>query len=382
MQSTGLRSEPTRSIRPSWLLLTGCWLAVFLAVWSALKPLTPSPLNDPSYAARPVDPRADLLPQEKATIDVFREASPSVVHITSSNYRRDMFGLNIFEIPLGTGSGFIYDQEGHVVTNYHVVQAGSKWRIKLADGSDWDAELVGAEPDKDIAVLRIKAPAEQLRPIKLGTSEDLVVGQSVLAIGNPFGLDQTLTTGVVSALGREIESITGRKIRDVIQTDAAINPGNSGGPLLDSAGRLIGVNTQIASPSGASAGIGFAVPADIVNDIVPDLIRYGAVRRPTMGVTFAEDRIARRLGVRAVLIVEVVPGSGADEAGLRGTKVDSRGYIHQLGDIIIKVNDRDVRTGNELKDALESTSAGSEVTVSYVRDGEVKTAKVRLSYNE
>jgi S1-C subfamily serine protease len=359
--------------------MLGVWTAVFLLVWSAVRPERSSPVHDPSAQPSPVVARGDLAPDEKATIDIFREVSPSVVYITSSELGRDFFGFDVFEIPRGAGSGFIYDRDGHIVTNFHVVQGGSRWTVTLADESQWEARRVGVDPDRDLAVLKIDTPVQKLKPIVVGTSHDLQVGQKVFAIGNPFGFDQTLTVGVVSALGREIQAVTGRKIRDVIQTDAAINPGNSGGPLLDSAGRLIGVNTQIASPSGASAGIGFAVPVDIVNETVPDLIRYGRVLRPGLGVMLFPDRQTRRIGIRGLLIDSVEEGTGAAEAGLRGTVVDRR-YIRQLGDIIVKIDDQEVRTLNDLKDVLESYSLGDEVRVTYVRNDKRRVAKVKLQY--
>ncbi len=234
-------------------------------------------LNDPRAAARAVTARGELFTDEKSTISLFKQASPSVVHITAITVQRDFFSLNLYQIPEGTGSGFVWDTNGNIITNFHVIQNADAAQVTLADQSAWKARRVGAAPDKDLAVLRIDAPANRLKAIPLGTSKDLQVGQRVFAIGNPFGLDQSLTTGVISALGREIESVTRRPIQGVIQTDAAINPGNSGGPLLDSAGRLIGVNTAIYSPSGGSAGIGFAIPADTVNRIVPELIRYGKI---------------------------------------------------------------------------------------------------------
>jgi S1-C subfamily serine protease len=221
-----------------------------------------------------------LTDDERETIALFEQASPSVVYITSLSVRRDLFTLNVLEIPQGTGSGFVWDDAGHIVTNFHVIQNADRAQVTLADRSTWVAELVGVAPAKDLAVLRIDAPAAKLRPLPVGSSEDLRVGQTVLAIGDPFGLDQTLTTGVISALGREIESVAQIPIRDVIQTDAAINPGNSGGPLLDSSGRLIGVNAAIYSPSGAYAGIGFSIPVDTVKWVVPELIEHGELRRP------------------------------------------------------------------------------------------------------
>lgn len=367
-----------------WPTMLGIWAIVFLLVWALFPPEQASPLHNPSAQARTASPRGDLTADEKATINIFRDVSPSVVYITSTELGRDFF-LRVFEIPRGAGSGFIYDRDGHIVTNFHVIQGGTRLRVTLSDESEWEAKHVGSEPDKDLAVLKIDAPPELLRPITLGTSSDLQVGQKVLAIGNPFGFDQTLTVGVVSALGREIESITGRKIRGVVQTDAAINPGNSGGPLLDSAGRLIGINTQIASPSGASAGIGFAVPVDIVNDIVPDIIRYGRVLRPGLGVTLFEPWQTRRLflslGLRGGLLIESVSeGGGAAHAGLRGTIADRRGRIQRLGDVLVQVGDQTVSSVNELKDALEPYKVGDTPQVTYIRDEKPKTATVKLQY--
>jgi len=215
---------------------------------------------------RAITPRGDLAEEEKTTIALFRQASPSVVHITTLAVRQDAFSLDVFQIPQGTGSGFVWDNQGRIVTNFHVIRDADAAQVTLADHSSWKARLVGAYPDKDLAVLMVDAPKDRLHPIAIGTSHDLQVGQRLFAIGNPFGLDQSLTTGIISALGREIESVNRRAIKDMIQTDAAINPGNSGGPLLDSSGRLIGVNTAIYSPSGASAGIGFAIPVDEVMD--------------------------------------------------------------------------------------------------------------------
>jgi S1-C subfamily serine protease len=256
------------------LLLVG---AAAVLVWRLSPPLSEHG-SEASAVSRPVTAREGLFEDEKRTIGIFRQASPSAVHITTLAVRRDRLTRNLSRIPQGTGSGFIWDREGRVVTNYHVIQGADAADVTLADQSVWKARLVGGFPDKDLAVLVIDTPKERLRPVPLGTSHDLEVGQSVFAIGNPFGLDQTLTTGIISALGREIESANGQTIGDVIQTDAAINPGNSGGPLLDSAGRLIGVNTAIQSPSGASAGIGFAIPVDEVNRVVPQLIRDGKSR--------------------------------------------------------------------------------------------------------
>jgi S1-C subfamily serine protease len=334
-------------------------------------------LNDPRATIRTVSPRGELTPGEKSTIALFRQASPSVLHITAISVQRDLFTLNLYQIPEGTGSGFIWDHSGNVITNFHVIQNADVAQVTLGDQTTWKARRVGVAPDKDIAVLRIDAPENRLQPIPIGTSKDLQVGQSVFAIGNPFGLDQSLTTGVISALGREIESVTRRPIQGVIQTDAAINPGNSGGPLLDSAGRLIGVNTAIYSPTGASAGIGFAIPVDTVNRIVAELIRYGKVTRPGIGVQIAEEQIADRLGVKGILVVDVVPGSAAAKAGIRPTRREDSGRV-RLGDVITAVDGKKIESPNELFLLLENYKVGDVVNISLLRDGKNVQTKVIL----
>lgn len=334
-------------------------------------------LNDSRAAPRAVTARGELFSGEKSTIALFRQASPAVVNITAIGVQRDLFTLNLYQIPQGTGSGFVWDTRGNIITNFHVIQNADTAQVTLADQSNWKARVVGVAPDKDLAVLRIDAPANRLPPIPIGTSKDLQVGQSVFAIGNPFGLDQTLTTGVISALNREIESVTRRPIQGVIQSDAAINPGNSGGPLLDSAGRLIGVNTAIYSPSGASAGIGFAIPVDTVNRIVPELIRSGKVTRPGLGVQIADEQIAQRLGVSGVLVVDVAKGSAASRAGIQPTRRDAEGRL-RLGDIIVAIDGKKVTTPNDLFLLLEKYQIGDAVTVSMLRDGKTIQAKVTL----
>jgi S1-C subfamily serine protease len=337
----------------------------------------PGRLNGAVAEPRPVTARGDLAADEKATIELFERCSPSVVFITSLA-RRPVNLFEMTEVPQGAGSGFVWDRQGHVVTNFHVILDSDSLVVTLADQSNWKATVVGTEPDKDLAVLRIAAPEAKLPPILVGTSRDLKVGQKVFAIGNPFGLDETLTTGIVSALGRTIESVTGRKIQDVVQTDAAINPGNSGGPLLDSAGRLIGVNTQIASPSGASAGIGFAVPADTVNEVVPQLIAHGRVIRPRLGIRPMQENLLRRLGVSGVLVGTVDKDSGAARAGLRGTSRDADGSF-VLGDVIVGVAGQDVANYDDLVTALEKQKIGDAVPVRIVRDGKERTVDVTLS---
>src|SRR5262245_8939468 len=282
-------------------------IAVLLVVqmWStSARRGAPAVSLDPAAAPRPIAPAGDLAQDEKATIDLFKQASKAVVHVTTAELGRDLY-LNVLEIPRGTGSGFLWDEKGHVVTNYHVVEEANRFKVTLANQKTYDASPIGAAPDNDLAVLQIEAPAAELQPLLVGTSADLEVGQKVFAIGNPFGLDQTLTTGIISGLGRQITSRTGKAIDGMIQTDAAINPGNSGGPLLDSRGRLIGVNTAIFSPSGASAGIGFAIPVDSVQRIVPQILRHGRVIRPTLEAQFFPDSMLRRMGLKGVLIGRV-----------------------------------------------------------------------------
>ena len=343
--------------------------------WLLFQTFQPS-LNNPKAMPRTVEARGDLAADEKNTIDIFRNAAPSVVYITSIALRRNLFSLNVYEIPQGTGSGFIWDKQGRIVTNYHVISDASRLEVTLADHSSWKAVLVGAAPDRDIAVLQIAAPADKLRPLTIGESKDLLVGQKVFAIGNPFGLDQTLTTGVVSALGREITAVTGRTIRDVIQTDAAINPGNSGGPLLDSAGRLIGINTAIYSPSGASSGIGFAVPVREVNRVVPQIISQGKLIRPGLGITFANRNLSKELGLDGVLVLRVLPGSTAEKAGLRGTTQVRDGLV--VGDVILAVNGKNVGDYDSLRDELERYEVGETVTLTLMRDASTVDVKVPL----
>lgn len=319
---------------------------------------------------------ADLSEAERRDIAVFRKVSPSVVNVSTIAVQQDIFSLNVFEMPQGTGSGFVWDREGHIVTNFHVIEQGDRFSVRLGE-KDFPAKLVGIAPRKDLAVLAIDAPKELLRPIEVGFSGNLLVGQQVLAIGNPFGLDQSLTVGVVSALGRELNSPGGVPIRGVIQTDAAINPGNSGGPLLDSRGRLIGVNTAIYSPSGASAGIGFAVPVDTVKVLVPQLIRHGKPRQPGIGVTLVDDQLARRNGVEGVIVQRVTRGGPADKAGVEGLQQDRRGRL-RLGDVIVEVNGKPVRSIGDLFLAFEEIGIGKKAQVTLEREGARRTVAVEL----
>jgi S1-C subfamily serine protease len=326
---------------------------------------------------RAVTARGDLAQDEKSTIALFKSVSPSVVYITTTTVRRELFSSRALEVPQGAGSGFIWDDHGYVVTNYHVIAEAQGARVTLANQSTWSAQLVGAEPDKDIAVLKIDAPTHLLPPIPLGTSSDLQVGQKVFAIGDPFGFDQTLTTGVISGLGREIVSVSGRPIQGVIQTDAAINPGNSGGPLLDSAGRLIGINTAIYSPSGAYAGVGFAVPVDIVNRIVPQIVRGEKLKKPGLGISWVPEYAVSRLGLEGVLIHEVTPGSAADKAGLRPTKEDSFGNL-VLGDLIVGADGKPIRNANDLFRVLDSHEVGDTVRFTIVRNSRKTDVDIQL----
>jgi S1-C subfamily serine protease len=370
-------SSRSRTWTYLWAALVLSLLGILLAKQSWVGGAS---LNDPRATPRVVSPRGEYSPDEKSTIALFRQASPAVVNITAIGVQQDLFTLNQYQIPQGTGSGFVWDTSGNIITNFHVIQNASAAQVTLADQSNWKAQLVGVAPDKDLAVLRIDAPAKRLHAIPIGTSKDLQVGQSVFAIGNPFGLDQTLTTGVISALNREIESVTRRPIQGVIQSDAAINPGNSGGPLLDSAGRLIGVNTAIFSPSGVSAGIGFAIPVDTVNRLVPELIRSGKITRPGLGVQLDEqinEQVTQRLGVKGVLVVDVVRGGAAAKAGIQPTRRDTEGRL-RLGDIITAVDGKKVETPNDLFLMLEKYKVGDVVSLTLLRDGKSVQAKVNL----
>ncbi len=357
-----------------------------LALWSALAAVSLAPsfsdARSPAPAGREVTPRGPLLADEQSTIELFRRVSPSVVHITTLAAQRDLFSLNVQQVPRGTGTGFVWDRQGHIVTNYHVIQGANAARVTMADQTSFDADLVGSFPDRDLAVLKIAAPADKLPPIPLGTSRDLLVGQRVLAIGNPFGLDQTLTLGVVSALNREIESFNSRTIRGVVQTDAAINPGNSGGPLLDSAGRLIGVNTQIASPSGASAGIGFAIPVDEVNRVVPRLIRDGRIVRPALGVTSGPPSLNRTLQLpEGVAVLQLAPNGAAARAGLLPFRRGRDGGV-MGGDVITSLDGQPVKDLDDVLNLLEQRQPGDAVTLGVWRAGQTRQVRATLGAGE
>ncbi len=362
------------------LLLVAALAAALLALWRWQPGLT---VSDPAMrdaAPRPVTARGDLAADEQAMIELFERSRDSVVYISTRQQVRDFWTRNVFSVPRGTGSGFIWDEHGHVVTNFHVVEGASEAIVRLADGRDYRSALVGASPAHDIAVLRIGVGFKRPPPVPLGTSGNLKVGQKVFAIGNPFGLDWTMTTGIVSALDRSLPTESGAIIEHLIQTDAAINPGNSGGPLLDSAGRLIGINTAIFSPSGASAGIGFAVPVDTVNRVVPQLIRTGRYQRPALGIEVDETlnrRLNALLGVSGVVILRVAPGSAAAHAGLSGASVTADGGIVS-GDVIVAVEGKPVESVARLLARLDDFKVGDTVTVTVVREGKQRDVRVTL----
>ena len=332
-------------------------------------------------AAEKVDYLSFATEDETNTTEVFSGASPSVVYVTSTALRRQMFSLNVLEIPQGAGSGFIWDDSGLIVTNYHVVARANKLTVTLSDQREFEAQVVGLAPERDLAVLRLTDPPEGLVELPLGDSSELSVGRKVLAIGNPFGLDTTLTVGVVSALGREIQSPSGRKIRGVIQTDAAINPGNSGGPLLNSLGQLIGVNTAIYSPSGASAGIGFAIPVNTVREVVPQLIAYGKILRPILGIERASDQWIRRNQIEGVPIVRTYRGFPADDAGMVGARRGNRGEI-LLGDIIVEVDGQTITNNDDFLSAMERHRVGDTVEITTIRGSSKQSFAVRLTESE
>ena len=328
---------------------------------------------------RTVSPRGELGAEERATIELFEQARDSVVFISTRSRVRDIWSRNVFTVPRGNGSGFIWDESGHVVTNLHVIEGASEASVKLADGRDYRASLVGASPAHDIAVLRINVPNKRPTPVPLGSSHDLKVGQKVFAIGNPFGLDWTLTSGIVSALNRSINADGGVAIENLVQTDAAVNPGNSGGPLLDSAGRLIGITTAIYSPSGASAGIGFAVPVDTVNRVVPQIIRHGRYIRPTLGIRTDEElnrRLCELLKVRGVVVLRPAPGKPL-AGGLRETTVGRDGAI-ALGDVIVAVEGKPIESVAQLLARLDDFKPGDTVGVTVMRQGRAATLPLTL----
>ncbi|MBK9605261.1 MAG: trypsin-like peptidase domain-containing protein [Betaproteobacteria bacterium] len=356
----------------AWLIAAGLAVLAGAVPEAEVRAATPQP--------RAITPRGELPATERATIDLFERARGSVVHISTSRRVVDFWTRNVLSIPRGTGSGFIWDEQPNIVTNYHVIAGAAEARVRLNDGREYPASLVGASPAHDIAVLRIKVPSNRPPPLPLGSSHDLRVGQRVFAIGNPFGLDWSLSTGIVSALDRSLANDSG-SIEHLIQTDAAINPGNSGGPLLDSAGRLIGMNTAIFSPSGANAGVGFAVPADTVNRVVPELIAYGKYRRPELGIAMDEGitgALSEKLGVEGVPVLRVTPRSPAAAAGLLAARVDGEGNFVP-GDFIVAIEGRPVTTVAKLLARLDDFTPGDKVKLTILRDGRRLTLEVQLT---
>ncbi|MDP7580103.1 MAG: trypsin-like peptidase domain-containing protein [Nitrospinota bacterium] len=352
-------------------------LIILIIVWVAADLYGILPLR-PKVEMRAVAPsQGNLGADERLTIDVFKSVSPSVVFITNKRLQRGFFSLGVTEVPQGAGSGFLWDGRGHIVTNFHVVYEAHEIEVALQDGRRFDADVVGADPDHDLAVLRVPAGRLNIKPAMIGSSKNLEVGQSVLAIGNPFGLDSTLTTGIISALGRTIQSMTKRYIHNVIQTDAAINPGNSGGPLLDSFGRVIGVNTSIISPSGSSAGIGFAVPVDTVNRVVTQLINQREVSRPGLGISLVPDRFMAQWGMEGAAILQVNKGSSAGTAGLKGITRFPNGEIG-IGDVIIECAGYAVKKNSDLVKVLDRHQVGDEIEIVFTRNSNRMQQKVIL----
>ena len=326
---------------------------------ASVVPLPPPPATGvtPLSAAAPIE-------DERNTIAVFRQAAPSAVFVTQKRVVVDYWAGQAVEVPAGSGSGFVWDKEGHIVTNFHVIQGARSLTVTLQDQSTLEAEVRGAEPRKDIAVLKINVPPDKLSPIQLPPAKglQLEVGQKAIAIGNPFGLDHTLTVGIVSALGRSMEGVGGVTIRDLVQTDAAINPGNSGGPLLDSGGRLIGMNTAIYSKSGASAGVGFAVPVSSIQRVVPQIIRTGRAEQVGLGIRIDPDhRLEQRAGLRGVIVLGVEPGGPAEKAGIRPVSSTPRGLA--LGDVIVGIDRETIDDYSDLYNALDAHQLGDKVKV-------------------
>jgi S1-C subfamily serine protease len=327
-----------------------------------------------AVTSRAIEPRGTLAAFEQSAIEIFERVSPSVVQVAGRSDTGDLSTTEAEEPGVKTGTGFLWDPAGDVVTNDHVVQGTSSLAVRLASGEIAQAEIVGLAPNYDLAVIRLKGTRQLPSPIAVGTSANLKVGQAAYAIGNPFGLDQSLTTGVISALKRRLPTSGGREIANVIQTDAAINPGNSGGPLLDSAGRLIGVNTAIFSPSGSNAGIGFAIPVDVINRIVPELIKNGRVPTPGIGIVAGSEAAATRLGVEGIVVVRTVPGSPAERAGLRGLNISTG----SLGDVIVGADSKPVRRLADLTDQLEQIGIGQKVQLKVSRGGSTTSVEVEV----
>lgn len=324
-------------------------------------------------APQPVAARGDLSDAEKSTIALFERVSPSVVQVVGRQNGGNTFGEEGGGVQSGTG--FVWDGAGNIVTNNHVVNGTNDVAVRLASGEPLAADIVGTAPNYDLAVIRLRKPQTVPRPVAIGSSAELKVGQFAFAIGNPFGLDQSLTFGVISALHRRLPTTSGHQISNVIQTDAAVNPGNSGGPLLDSSGRVVGVNTAIISPSGSNAGIGFAIPIDIVNRVIPQLIRDGHVPTPGIGIVAVSEQDATRMGVEGIPILRTLPNSPAARAGLRG--VDTR--TGTLGDIVVSVNEKPVRRLSDLTNELDEIGVGHDVKLGVSRGNRRETITVAVA---
>jgi S1-C subfamily serine protease len=364
--------------RTLWVVASAVAVSALILAWNAVPWLSETVSGQ--SATRTVTPRNALDPDERSTVDLFDRAKGAVAFISTRQRVVDPWTRNVLSVPQGTGSGFVWDDRGHIVTNFHVVAGAAEARVRLSDGRELGAALVGVSPAHDLAVLRIDG-ANRPAPLPVGTSGDLKVGQKVFAIGNPFGLDWTLTTGIVSALDRSLPAADGRSlIEHLIQTDAAINPGNSGGPLLDSAGRLIGVNTMIFSPSGAYAGVGFAVPIDTVGRVVPQLIGQGKYVRPALGIEVDDDVnrvVTLQLGVQGVAVLRAAVGGSAAGAGLRGVTVSGDGRVTP-GDIIVAVNGQAIDGVPRLLARLDEYRVGDTVRLTVLRDGKRMEVDVRL----
>jgi S1-C subfamily serine protease len=360
------------------------WLVVLLACTldvphdappvAAAAPPPPAVVSTALVAEPPPSAR---LQDEQNSVDVFKAVAPATVFVTQSQVVVDRWRMRSAEVPAGTGTGFLWDQQGHVVTNYHVIDGAQSVEVTLYDQSTWPARFVGGDPRKDVAVLQIEAPADKLVPVsRPEAAHQLEVGQKALAIGNPFGLDHTLTVGVISALDRENKGYGGLTIKGMIQTDASINPGNSGGPLLDARGRLIGMNTMIYSPSGSSAGIGFAVPWTTVDRVVTQILTAGKVQQVGIGVSLVDDRIARYNGIRGLVIEDVAPDSPAASAGLQGLRMSRRGVLP--GDILVGAAGKPIQSYDDLYGALDGRAPGDKVTFSVQRDDAVREVELTL----
>ncbi|DBB12853.1 TPA: Protease Do-like 1, chloroplastic [Trebouxia sp. C0006] len=373
-EATGLLSQHTQCQLPSLKRWADQCRSIAAVCVSCIVLLLTSPAD---FA----EARTRLTQDELSITELFRENTPSVVFITNMASRRDAYTLDMLEIPQGAGSGLIWDMSGHIVTNYHVIRGASELQVTLTGGAEHPAKIVGFDEDRDVAVLQLiieDGDLPSLHPTKLGDSAGLLVGQKVFAIGNPFGLDHTLTSGIISGTGREISSgNTGRPIQDVIQTDAAINPGNSGGPLLDSDGSLIGINTAIYSPSGANSGVGFAIPVDIVRSSVDQIIRFGRVIRPILGISFAPDQSSEQLGVQGILVLDARKGGPAWKSGIKGTSRDKYGRL-VLGDIITAMNSKRVRTASDLYKLLDKCSIGDVIDMEVLRENNKEHVAITL----